>query len=491
MRHSGYLRNYESAVRLLAVRGYSVHLGFFKISELFQETAIAECVHDIPGISYTVYPQRTGLWTRLSRYVRQLQTYLRFLDVRYKDANKLRARAASLLPRPISWLIKVIVGPSTTRRWSFIRILRQIEKAIPLDPRILDVLKSHHPDVFLVTPLIDLRASQLDWLKAANAVGIKSCMCVASWDNLSNKSLIQIETDIVLVWNEIQKSEAVELHKIPASKIIVTGAQCYDRWFARQPSTSKEAFLHQVGLNPDKPYILYLCSSRFIAPNEVNFFLKWVQTLRKQSHLQTRELGVLIRPHPQNALQWEGLDFSSFGNVVVYPRKGANPVEKKSVKDFFDSMYHCEAAVGINTSAMIEAGILEKPVFTILDPEFSHTQEGTLHFHYLVKGGLLYIGTSLSEHFDQLSTVLNGQSAHKAKIRTFVQNFIRPHGLAKPSSPIIVEALENFHTQNSVTLNSKTIWTHALTVLLTPLALTFYGTFWIAKSLKAKSIKKS
>ena len=491
MRNSGYLRNYESALRLLAVRGHSVHLGFFKISEVFQETAIAELVTDIPEISYTVYPQRTGLWKWLSRYVRQLQTYLRFLDVRYKDANKLRARAASLLPPPVSWLIKVIVGNSNTRRWFFIKFLRLIEKAIPLDPFILDVFKSHHPDVFLVTPLIDLRASQLDWLKAAKALGIKSCMCVASWDNLSNKSLIQIETDIVLVWNEIQKSEAVTLHKILPPKIIVTGAQCYDRWFARRPSTSVEEFSHQVGLNPKIPYILYLCSSPFIAPNEVDFIVKWVQTLRKHKHPQTSELGVLIRPHPQNALQWEGLDFSSFENVVVYPRKGANPIDEKSVKDFFDSMYHCEAAVGINTSTMIEAGILEKPVFTILAPEFNHTQEGTLHFHYLVKGGLLYIGTSLSEHSDQLSTVLNGQTSHKEKIRTFVENFIRPHGLAKPSSPIFVEALEIFHKQNTVTLNRKTIWTYALTVLLTPLALTLYGMSWIANSLKAKNIKKS
>ena len=154
-------------------------------------------------------------------------------------------------------------------------------------------------------------------------------------------------------------------------------------------------------------------------------------------------------------------------------------------------MYHCEAAVGINTSTMIEAGILEKPVFTILDPEFSHTQEGTLHFHYLVKGGLLYIDTSLSEHFDQLSTLLNGQTGHRERIRAFVENFIRPQGLAKPSSPIFVEALENFHKQNTVTSNGKTIWTHALTVLLTPLAIVLYGMFRIAKSIKAKNIKKS
>ena len=39
-----------------------------------------------------------------------------------------------------------------------------------------------------------------------------------------------------------------------------------------------------------------------------------------------------------------------------------------------------------------------------------------LLLHYLVKGGLLHISTSLGEHFDQLSTVLKGQMHHKEEI---------------------------------------------------------------------------
>ena len=442
MRNSGYLRNYESALRLLAVRGHSVHLGFFKISEVFQETAIAELVHDIPEISYTVYPQRTGLWKWLSRYVRQLQTYLRFLDVRYRDANKLRARAASLLPPPISWLIKVIVGQSNTRRWSFIKFLRLIENAIPLDPFILGVFKSHHPDVFLVTPLIDLRASQLDWLKGAKALGIKSCMCVASWDNLSNKSLIQMEPDAVLVWNRIQQQEAVELHRISSSKIVVTGAQCYDRLFAHQPSISGEEFRRKVGLETQTPFILYLCSSPFIARHEVDFVRQWIAQLRASENPQLKNIGVLVRPHPQNSAQWRKVDLNRYSNIAVYPRQGANPIGGQSLDDFFDSMYHCIATVGINTSSMIESGILNKPVLTILSPQFQDTQKGTIHFHYLVDGGLLSIGQDLDDHFSQLSQVLANRESYQARIRQFIQGFVRPHGLDRECTPIFIKAVE-------------------------------------------------
>ena len=42
---------------------------------------------------------------------------------------------------------------------------------------------------------------------------------------------------------------------------------------------------------------------------------------------------------------------------------------------------------------MIESAILGKGVFTLLDPEFAGTQEGTLHFHYLLEenGGFLHV----------------------------------------------------------------------------------------------------
>ena len=55
-----------------------------------------------------------------------------------------------------------------------------------------------------------------------------------------------------------------------------------------------------------------------------------------------------------------------------------------AVGDFFDSLAYSAAVVGINTSALIESAIAGKNVFTILAPEFRGTQEGTLHFHYLV-----------------------------------------------------------------------------------------------------------
>jgi len=35
---------------------------------------------------------------------------------------------------------------------------------------------------------------------------------------------------------------------------VVTGAQCFDQWFDRQPSRDRETFCRQVGLPSSPPY---------------------------------------------------------------------------------------------------------------------------------------------------------------------------------------------------------------------------------------------
>jgi hypothetical protein len=465
MRSSIYLRNFESLVRLLAARGHEVHLAFAKIDPVFPKSAIDQLSQENANIRHTVFPNRNWLWRRPAEFVRRLQTYVRFLDARYRSAPKLTARAESLLPAWVRCWLRRVVGGEDGRRWAVIDVLRCVERAFPPDPFALRVLRRMRPELFLITPLIDLQAKQLDWLKAARLLGIPSGLCVASWDNLTNKSLIQWEPDRVFVWNEMQKQEAVELHRIPSSKVVVTGAQCYDRLFAHRPSMSKRMFLEKVGLEPETPYLLYLCSSGFIASHEVGFVSRWIERLRDTRDPRLERIGILVRPHPENADQWQDEDFSRFENVAVYPRRGAVPIRGQSFNDFYDSMIYSVATVGINTSPMIESGILNKPVFTILAPEFKETQEGTIHFAHLLEGGLLRVGRDLDEHVAQLIETLDGGQAHSERIQEFVGRFVRPHGLHAECTPIFAQALEDLAGGNPTPLAGRPrrgFWIRAL-----------------------------
>jgi hypothetical protein len=282
--------------------------------------------------------------------------------------------------------------------------------------------------------------------------------------------MVRVEPDAIMVWNEIQKREAVDLHGVPASKVVVTGAQLFDEWFERQPTTSREEFCRQVGLPADRPFLLYLCSSPLIAGREVPFVGFWIDQIRDGNCEQLREVGVLIRPHPQNAEQWLDADFSSRQNVAIWPRRIANRLDPLDKAIFFDSIYHSAAVVGINTSALIEAAIIGRSVFTVLAPEFRETQDDMLQFRYLRhhSHGLLNVATTFDEHLGQLTEAVVGRRRPSKKEQRFLESFVRPHGLAVPSTPILADAIE--HAAGATVAVGPPIWSYPVRCLLYPLA---------------------
>jgi hypothetical protein len=131
--------------------------------------------------------------------------------------------------------------------------------------------------------------------------------------------------------------------------------------------------------------------------------------------------------------------------VVVWPREAQFPTDTESKADYFDSIYHSACVVGLNSTAMLEAGLIGRPVLTILAPEFWESQEGTLHFRYLLEvgGGLLRVSRSLDEHLTHLADAVAGRDVEASeRSRRFVEAFIRPHGLDHPVTPIFVDAVE-------------------------------------------------
>ena len=124
---------------------------------------------------------------------------------------------------------------------------------------------------------------------------------------------------------------------------------------------------------------------------------------------------------------------------------GSNPVDEASKDDYFESLFYSSAVVGLNTSAFLEGAVVGRPVHTILLPEFHENQEGVLHFHYLlsVGGGILKAGRTFEEHHAQLAESLRRSAADPAPISPFVREFIRPHGLDHPATPVFCDAIED------------------------------------------------
>src|SRR6266536_3114066 len=215
MTHPGFTRNYESTLALLAERGHRVHLAFDGPPQVGKPSAIDGLEARYASISHGPAPDRDDVWSPLAGACRATRNYLRYLHPRYRQATRLRERA---LVWPLSPLLEALaVSPLGGQRGLRVidALLRGVERIVPSSRQIERFILAQQPDGVLLTPLVDFNTPQLDQLKAARALGVPVGVCVASWDNLTNKGLIQIEPDLVTVWNEAQKREAVELHAIP------------------------------------------------------------------------------------------------------------------------------------------------------------------------------------------------------------------------------------------------------------------------------------
>ena len=492
MASAEYVRFYDETIQLLAARGHRVALAVNMQRD--KKPVRLEHVDAADGrvVTLGLVPERVDVWAPIADGLRGIMDFSRYLHPRLASAPALRARMKrKALPRGFYFLDAVrSLGVAGTR--SLLKALTVLQRAIPSSRSVEAFLREHTPDVVLVSPLVDARSDQVELVKAAHALGIPVGACIPSWDNLTNKGFMRVQPDAVIVWNEAQKREAVEYHAVSPETVVVTGAQPFDRWFIRTPSATREQFCDRVGLPADRPFILYTCSSSFISisPAELEFVRTWIAALRANAALAT--MPILIRPHPYNFTAWAAAEFPDQPGVVVWPPGQYNPLEEESRNGFFDSLFHSAAVVGINTSAMIEAAILGRPVLSMLTKEFSRTQEGTLHFHHLLpeNGGFLRLASTLDEHVAQLAHVMSHQDEARAETRRFVSSFIRPHGLDVPCTPLVADAIEALGRRGRRPVERTPWWAPALWPLLFGGA-AYGGLWWLATDPKAvRSLRK-
>jgi hypothetical protein len=490
MLHAGYIRYYRPAIEILADRGHSVHIAFTRIEK---DPGDARLAHELadrhPNVTIGEAPlrRRSDGWRPVAGLTRSLVDLGRYVHPRYAESPALRARMARKLTEHVSRsrtidpfsarltlrTIRSISSRSSERlSRDIVGSLGAVERAIPTARQVDAYLEAQRPDVVLVTPVVEFASTQVEYVKSARRAGIPVAVCVASWDNLTGKGLIRVTPDRVFVWNDIQAGEAAEMHAVPRDRVVATGSPKFDEWFERSPRTTRPEFAAAVGIDPDRPFVLYACSSAFIAPDEVSFVRRWLAALRGRDEPNLRTLGVVVRPHPQNAGQWSGVDLGEFENVRVWPAGGVQPDAGEARDGFFDSLSHSAAVVGINTSVLIEAAIAGKSVLAPLAAEFAGTQGGTLHFRYLLyeNGGILHVGETLDGHFDQLAGVLARGDDDVEQTRRFVEMFVRPRGLDRPAAPVLADEVERLAAKTA-SPQRPSAGAYVLRVLLWPLVL--------------------
>jgi hypothetical protein len=471
---SGYFRQFEPALEAMLERGNEVIVARDRRDDMRGDEWADALQARFERFAVTRTPSaRSDSWYELKRELRLTSDFLHFRGPEFDPSSELvdraRRRASDLTVGLADRLGSVLARPGRAQRLA--RAVHALEAATPTSRAVRRQIAEIDPDVVLLTPHLMPGSLQTEYLRAAIDLGLPTVLCIASWDNLSSKQQIRLVPDAVTLWNETQLREAVEIHGLPAERVKVTGAQVYDHWFTWRARDRSE-FCAAVGLPTDRPFVLYAAGALFPARRtEAEWAVEWLRALRASGDPRLRGIAVLVRPHPKRFAEWAAVDLEPFGPVSLWPQEGRMPVEREAKQDFYDSIAHSAGVVGLNTSAMIEAGIAGKRVHTVLVPEFANSQHRTLHFRYLTEagGGLLRTATSLDEHLTQLAESVAAGGDDGEGNRGFLEAFVRPQGLDHPSTPVFVEVVERAAARGRAARPRPSVRALALRTALQPM----------------------
>ncbi len=448
-----FLRHFWGVLHSLAKRGHTVRIAS---PERRADMPLPAALLGRERIEFISCPEYRGdaLGPRIGE-LRALRDYLRYLDGAFDGTPKLRARAFKKLLKALSGGehahlsarcpdcasefagedVMRMLGRETGILARFESLLTLVEDAIPSDGRIEAFVRGERPDVMLVTPLVRIGSHQADYVKSAQALGVPVVFPVFSWDNLSTKGVIHVQPDRVLVWNEWQRTEAIEMHHVPAERVTVTGAPRFDPFFAMRPKMTRERFCRKLRFDPAQPIVAYLCSSNFVAGRERDFVVRWIDEVRRVPSL--RSCNIVIRPHPREKDQWKKFKRPGAQVAVAFPKSISID------QTLYDTVHHSVAVVGLNTSAELEAGIVGRPVLTVLAPDYAEGQQGTVHFQYLLKehGGFVEVAADFDAHRRHLEIAASGGYDGR-DVRASIERLLRPHGFDRRATPLMVEAIE-------------------------------------------------
>ncbi|MDO8055933.1 MAG: UDP-N-acetylglucosamine 2-epimerase [Candidatus Hermodarchaeota archaeon] len=147
------------------------------------------------------------------------------------------------------------------------------------------------------------------------------------------------------------KKVLTDVSAYPESKVAISGQPRYDVFYFTDRIYDKSAFLKRFNLDPKKKIVLLATQPFPLERLRHEFFTNTLNNLRSIEGIQ-----IVVKPHPNEAIQWFTDQLASVKTTVVV------------LPPFFDTIeaiYASDVFLSVNSTTIIEALILNKPVVVV------------------------------------------------------------------------------------------------------------------------------
>jgi hypothetical protein len=210
------------------------------------------------------------------------------------------------------------------------------------------------------------------WLIAAGLMGVPRAVWIRSWDNITTKCELIPDAELFLVWSDLMEREL--RHYFPRydhRRVLKIGTPQFDGHQNPKNIIPRKEFCERMGLDPNRPIVLYCTGGTHICQNE-HLIIKHVhQAVQELKDVRNPQL--LVRLHPYfwdtNIDLYEEIQT----NLAFWPkredatkrfnRSGAGLLEDYQI--MLSSFYHQAVNVNIASTVTLDSAIYDRPIICI------------------------------------------------------------------------------------------------------------------------------
>jgi hypothetical protein len=234
-----------------------------------------------------------------------------------------------------------------------------------------EALFDRHRPALYVASNPGLIFSEIPLLRTAARRGVASVAVDPSWDNFTNKLIPVRRVDRLLVWNELMKQQAIEIHGYRPESITVTGPAHWDPYFRGHAGAGRDAFLRRIGADPARRLVTLTTTPRSLYAHHDHVLRVLIGAM--QSNVWPFPVQLLVRLHPRD----DADAYAPFRGVPhVMIEKPFRPtvrsgdgltvdVTADSQQHLADTMRHSDVVINVASTIAIEAAIFDRPVVNI------------------------------------------------------------------------------------------------------------------------------
>ena len=219
-------------------------------------------------------------------------------------------------------------------------------------------------------------AREMALIEAANSLGLPTLVMIRSRDNLQHKIPYLPFADLYLVWSQVARDCLLTMYpETSPEQVHVTGAPQFDHHLDPSFRLTREEVFSLIGLDPNRPLILYTMATPTVIPHEVAI----AQHLADAAHAGRFAQGaqLLVRGHPRMFGSNLKLLEREYPEARSYPRPtqveyGGGEHEAHLVRHILDEermhlslLANQDVQVNVCGTMTIDSAIFDKPTVNV------------------------------------------------------------------------------------------------------------------------------